>query len=373
MRRGLAATIAVAAMALASCTNGTTTANPGSTDASATTEAPQVENHESGPETPIAYGVSIPRGAVQLGPLARTRSAALIEAYRPALEAAEAKQAAEEAEEAGEEPGSETTPTTEPTISNKPKADTFAALEEPPQPDITTSYMRVDGKPTDVVRRMLAQLSVLLPDAGIVTDDLAAYCKATDRRVTRCHLEETGTSPGGREITATLDVDPGNVKTRTGNAMSLRRPVMVLTLAYVGDPQEGQANRDSEDLADPPDTDGTAEKTGWIWPKMDEDALVSPLIAGWSSPPDTTPLLSGTRPRFAIVTTARSSVAENLSLDFVDAASGQGKITSDVVADLNEVLTSYTATRKDGSTIRAIQVVTARGSYCFLTVTPKAS
>src|SRR5699024_11564194 len=42
--------------------------------------------HESGPESPIAYGMSVPRGATQVGPLVRMRSQKLIDAYQPELD-----------------------------------------------------------------------------------------------------------------------------------------------------------------------------------------------------------------------------------------------------------------------------------------------
>ena len=38
-----------------------------------------VSEHESGPESPIAYGLQVPRGATQVGPLVRYRSERLIE------------------------------------------------------------------------------------------------------------------------------------------------------------------------------------------------------------------------------------------------------------------------------------------------------
>src|SRR5699024_11504150 len=42
--------------------------------------------HESGPESPIAYGMSVPRGATQVGPIVRMRSQKLIDAYQPELD-----------------------------------------------------------------------------------------------------------------------------------------------------------------------------------------------------------------------------------------------------------------------------------------------
>ncbi len=67
-----------------------------------TTQPADVSDHEAGPDSPITYGFKVPRGATQIGPLARFRSAALIAAYKPELDAAIAQREAEDKEKADE-------------------------------------------------------------------------------------------------------------------------------------------------------------------------------------------------------------------------------------------------------------------------------
>ena len=161
----------VALSLVAACDGEGSAADPTPTSTQTTTQPPDVTEHESGPESPIAYGLLVPRGATQLGPLIRYRSSRLIAAYLPELKAAQAQKDAEarekEAEEASE--GTPTTPTT-PTPDTRPSDDSFKLLDEPPKPDSTVSLMRIDDNPTEVVRRMLAQVAALLPDSEVVTD-----------------------------------------------------------------------------------------------------------------------------------------------------------------------------------------------------------
>jgi len=362
MRRLTAAAAAASVMlCLGACTSGSTNPPPDTT-----TDAPEINAHESGPASPIAYGISVPDGAVQMGPLLRWRSPELVAAYKPELEAAQAEQAVEEQEDQ-ETP--ETTPTTTPTVDNRPEGDSFEDLDEPPKPDTFVSLMRVDAAPTLVVRRMLAELSVLLPDAGIVTDDLSAYCEATDRRITGCDLDVTGTTPSGRELRAHLTVDPGDLATRTGNVASLEQPVMTLTIAYVGDPREGQQDRSSEQLADPPDVEDEAEATGWIWPKMDEDAPADgPVIDGYTPPSSATVLLSGQHPRFATMTALRASIATEIGEVFTGARVDPADLSRDVVADLNEVIVTTWGPGERGTGVRTVHTLSARGNYLALFV-----
>lgn len=367
MRRLTAAIAATAAiLTLSSCTT-----DAGVPSADRTTVPPEIDSHESGPASPIAYGLSVPAGATQLGPLVRYRSERLIAAYKPELDAVRAEQALEEAEEA-EEQGTEATetPTPTPTINNRPEGDFFEDLEDPPKPDTFVSLMRIDGKPTLVVRRLLAELSVLLPESGIVTDDLSAYCKARDRRVIGCALDVSGTTPGGRDLRVRVSVDPGEVSTRTGNFASLERPVMRLDVAYVGDPRAGQEDRTPEDLDNPPQVEDTTEKTDWIWPKMDEDASADePVIDDFSPPSSATVLLSGQRPPFATMTTLRASIATEVAENFTSERI-EGTVQRDVMADLNEVVISTWGTRADGREVRTVHTLSARGNYLSLFLDP---
>lgn len=367
MRRLTAAIAATVALAtLTGCTADSTIPSE-----DRTTTPPEIDSHESGPASPIAYGLIVPAGAAQLGPLVRYRSEALVDAYKPELEAVRAEQAAEEEEELGPEPTP--TPSTTPTPSLRPEGDVFEDLEDPPRPDTFVSLMRIDGNPTQVVRRLLAELSALLPDSEIVTDDLAAYCKAKERRVTGCDLDVRGTTPEGRELHVNMTVDPGDVATRTGYFASLERPVMTLRVAYVGDPREGQAERDSEDLSDAPDIEATVEKTGWIWPKMDEDAPAdSPVIDGYTPPSSATVLLSGMRPPFATMTTLRASIATEISQNFTGERVEEGTLKRDVIADLNEVIITTWGNEPDGTQVRTVHTLSARGNYLSLFLFPGA-
>ncbi|WP_313405620.1 hypothetical protein [Aeromicrobium sp.] len=338
-------------------------------DSDRTGTPPEINVHESGPASPIAYGLIVPDGAVQMGPLVRFRSERLVEAYRPELEAVQAEQALERELEEGTEP----TPTTEPTVSTRPEGDTFEDLDEPPRADTFVSLMRIDGDPTLVVRRLLADIAVLLPDAGIVTDDLAAYCRARDRRITGCQLDVTGTSPGERDLRVQLSVDPGRVATRTGNLASLEQPVMHLRVSYVGDPRKGQENRTPEDLPDPADVEATTERTGWIWPKMDEDAPAdSPAIDDYTPPSSATVLLSSRRPPFATMTTPRASIATEVSESFTSERVAEGTLRRDVMADLNEVIVTTWAPGRGGTIVRTVHTLSARGNYLSLFIEPTA-
>ena len=362
----------VALSLVAACDGSGSGADPTPTTTRTTTQPPDVTEHESGPESPITYGLQVPRGATQLGPLIRYRSARLIAAYLPELKAAQAQKDAEardkEAEEASE--GTPPTPTT-PTPDTRPSDDSFKLLEDPPKPDSTVSLMRIDGSPSDVVRRMLSQIAALLPDSGVSTDDIGNYCTATRRRITGCRLAITGIAQGDREIRVVMSVDPGNINSRTSGPSDLTRPVMTVSVEYVGEPRKGQLSRESNSLDGVKGIDSTPEKSGLIWPKMDEDApATSKLLNGWTAPPTATILLSGYHPRFVVITATRAVDADVTAEQYVLSNSPNGRITKDIVEDLNEVSTTYTTRTKNGGTARATYVLSARGNYTVLFYDP---
>lgn len=366
-------TTCVLVVALASCDRDgeAPSATPGPT--ASTTKAPNVSEHESGPESPIAYGLQVPRGASQLGPLVRYRSPQLIAAYQPELDAAVAQKVAEDHDKAAEAEREGTPiPSTVPTPDPRPSDDTFDLLEEPPHPDTTISLMRIDGKPSDVVRRMLAQIAAALPEVEVDTSDLSKYCAAVEQRITGCRFVARGLTHKARDLRITMTVDPGNVKTRTSPPSTLTRPVMTLTVEYVGEPRKGQLGRETNDLGDvdPVDSD---EISGLIWPKMDVDAPgTTKLVNGWVAPKAATILLSGFSPKFVTLTTSRAADADLIAEQFAASNGAKGAYTKDVVEDLNEVITSYTATAKDGSIARGIYVLSARGNYTTLFYYPAA-
>jgi hypothetical protein len=356
---------------LAACDSGGSTPGPTSPTSSATratTQAPDVKEHESGPESPMTYGLQVPRGATQLGPLVRYRSARLIAAYDPELKLAQAQKDAEARDRAAENErdGTPSTPPT-PAPDTRPSDDSFKLLDDPPKPDSTVSLMRIDGKTSDVVRRMIAQIAALLPDADLVTDDLSKYCRSTERRITSCRLAVRGLAKGDRDVRVTMEVDPGNIKTRTSGPSDLTRPVMTVTIEYVGEPRKGQVSDESHSLDDVADVDSDDEKSGLIWPKMDEDAPATvKLLNGWSAPTTVTILLSGSHPHFVVLTAKRAIDADQTAEQYVLANSPTGEISKDVVEDLNEVSTTYSTATKGGGVARATYVLSARGNYTVM-------
>lgn len=380
MRRTAAIALAtcVVAAVITGCDSGASTSPPTSTTAK-TTKPPEVAEHESGPESPLTYGMQVPTGATQLGPLVRYRSARLISAYEPELKAAEAQRKVEEqdriadAQQKAAEDGETFTPPPPTTTPDpRPSDDSFRLLDEQPRPDTTVSLMRVDGKPSDVVRRMIAQIGAALPDSEPDTNDLSEYCRSKDRRITGCTLAVRGLTLDERDIRITMTVDPGNLKTRTSPPSALTRPVMSLMIEYVGEPRRGQLERETGELGDVVDVDKTPETSGLVWPSMDEDAAgTTELVNGWTAPTTATILLSGFDPKFVATTTLRAADGDQIAEQFALANGADGEFDKDVVEDLNEVSTTYTATAKDGSIARATYILTARGNYTMLFYSPE--
>jgi hypothetical protein len=341
------------------------------------TPAPDLSEHESGPESPIAYGLFVPQGATQLGPLFRYRSSRLIAAYRPELEAAEAQREAEKADEIAKDEANGTpapSPTPTPVPSGRPSDDTFKILDETPRPDTTVSLMRVDGDPSDVVRRMLAQIKAALPDEDVQLDDLSTYCRSKQRRITGCDLSVRGQTEGSRDIRISLQVDPGRLSTRTSPPAALGKPVMTITVQFVGSPRAGQLARETGSLENIEKIDPTTETSGLIWPKMDEDAPVTTrLVNGWVAPTSTNLLLSGFRPRFAAINTRGPALADQVAESYVRSQSRSGRFNKDVAEDLNSVSTTYSARTADGGTARAVNIMSARGNYTALFYTPSTN
>lgn len=377
MRRTATLFALVGVLALGACETRTQSDVEPTTDASATAAAEaDVTEHESGPQSPLIYGLEVPEGAAQLGPLVRYRSPALIQAYQPQLDAAEAQRAEAEAEAAGEEDGveEETGETPEPTPSEsetpetRPSDDTFALIDDAPRPDVTLSLMRIDGDPTQVLRLMIAQVNAVIPDADLVEDDLSQYCDAEGKRITGCTVTARGDTADDRDVEITITADPGDVATRTAYPASDRRPVMTVEARYMGDPRSGQLEPRASSAEVPREIEGT-DRSGLIWPSMDIEAeRTEPLLDGeWTAPTTATLLLSGDRPRFAALVSDRVREADAIAEDF---AASIGTPTKDVVEDLNEISTTYTARGEDGSRARATFVLSARGSYAMLFYTP---
>lgn len=350
----------------------------GPQDAPATTtptvKAPDVSAHQSGPESPIAYGLQVPRGATQLGPLVRFRSAALINTYLPELKAAIAQSEAEARDQAAEDRKDGKTPVTpSPTPETRPHTDTFKLLENPPKPDSSVSAMRIDGDPSEVVLRMISQIAAILPSSGIQTGNLAKYCTVQQNRITGCELNVTGHTRSDRLLRVLMTVDPGNLASRTSPPSAGGKPVMTLFVQYVGEPRSGQLGRDSDTVQDVPKVNPTQSANALIWPKMDLDAPpTSALLNGkWKAPEGATILLSGFHPGFVALTTEKGIQADLISQEYARSTGDKGRYNTDIVEDLNEVSTTYTAVRKDGVRAFATFVLSARGSYAMLFLLPK--
>jgi len=374
MRKIGAAAIAALALvsALSSCETDGGLGTPISS--ATTTKAPNISVHESGPESPIGYGLQVPKGATQLGPLARFRSDRLIAAYRPELDAALAQKAAEDHERAAEaEKEGKTLPTPGPTPVTRPSDDTFKLLENVPKPDSIVSVMRVDGDPSDVTFRMISQIGAVLPSSGIHTKSLSEYCTSADGRYTGCSLNVRGPTGGDRDLQISLTVDPGDIKTRTAPPAAETRPIMVLSVSYVGEPREGQIGSDTDGFDKLPDDSLTAPESPLIWPKMDVDASPTVGLLGgkWKAPEGATILLSGNHPQFVALSTEKGRQADLIAVEFTRSAGNKGAFTKDIVEDLNEISTTYTAERKDGDRVFATYVLSARGNYAMLFHLPK--
>jgi hypothetical protein len=328
-------------------------------------ETADLTEHESGPESPLVFGLHAPIGATQMGPLFRYRSARLIAAYQPDLIAAEAERQAEiERRIAEDEANGTPSPEPTPTPTTRPSPDTFRIIEEPPRPDVSVALMRIDSEPSIVVRSMLAQINAAVPSAELVTNDLSKYCSAEDRRITECSVSARGLTTEDRDIRINVEVSTGDLATRTAAPASLTHPVMKVTVQAVGDPREDQLLSDTGRLADVEDVTQTEEISGLIWPKMDEDApTTGRLIKRWSLPEETTLVLSGKKPHFAVTTTASAADADEAAEAFAKLMAAKRKVRKDVVEDLNSVSTTYTVRTENGATARAIYNLSARGNY----------
>ena len=143
---------------------------------------------------------------------------------------------------------------------------------------------------------------------------------------------------------------------------------MTVRAEYLGDPRSGQLEPRASSAEVPRDVEGE-DRSGLSWPSMDVEAEGSePLLDGrWTVPSTGTLLLSGDRPRFAAVVADRVREADAIAEDF---AASVGTPTKDVVEDLNEISTTYSARGEDGSRARATFVLSARGSYSMLFYTP---
>lgn len=338
-----------------------------------TTPASAISDHEAGPEGPLAYGLSVPKGGTQLGPLARYRSSRLISAYQNELIVALGERGVSDAARSAQANPEGVAQPEPPEVvkSSRPDDDTFAVLESPPSADVTAALIRLDGDPTDAVRSMVAQIAAVLPDAEIDPADFASYCTIEDERVTGCKLEVEGTAPNDRQLRISMYVDPGDVATRTAPPSSLTRPVMELRMEDLSDPRVAAETLDrAPDVSD----HGSDDSARVVWPAMDLEAPQdSSLLNGWTRPDDATMLLSSFHPSFVSLFVPLSSDARQIARDYVESLGPDTVVTVDSFEALNEVDVTFTATAADGSRAVATHVINARGSYVMLFYTPAES
>lgn len=362
---------ALVTVALAGCEIGSGDAGGGSGSASVPDE---ITAHESGPESPIINGLTVPEGAVQLGPLARYRSNRMIEAYQPDLTVALTRQGVSDAVSAarGNPDGVVSPEPPEITKSGRPDDDTFALLEEPPPADVTVAVIRLDAESStgksEIVQALVAQIAALLPDADVDPEDFTSYCTVEDDRLTGCELEVAGVTGDGRNLAISMSVDPGNPETRIAPPSSLTRPVMEVRVQDFSDPRIERTATEVE-TEEPEPVRGELDDI--IWPAMDTQAPAdTPLLNGWVAPEGTLILLSSFQPEFVSLNVASSSEAREIARSYVESLSPDVPVTLDSYEGLNEVDVTFSATAPDGERAVATHVITARGNYVMLFHTP---
>lgn len=369
-----------------------------------------VVKHEAASGAPISYGIDVPDGAVQVGPLVRQRRAEVAEVIGDIPRRAEAFE--------NDGPKDRSEPETR-------------DPEEPTPPDFTTAMLRIDDDPSEVVQAMLAELSDSLAGSNIDAEHWRKYCTVADGTYTGCRLHTRGKTDDDEHVAVEFTVDPGNSATKTAPAGSLLRPVMVLTLERI-EPPEGKAHdpvnaqareeqaaidaREAEerakaaatkkrakngkqrggsgngraDQADNPnpgqDADETsgekndpegsddADKSGseptWPtmkreWPAKAGDWILTPK---WKVGPKTEVILSSSTPQVAMLAVKDGADTDRIARRFVRVFADEATTPKlDEVEDRNELSVTYTP-RNDGSgpSVAVTTVATGRGNYIEL-------
>lgn len=191
-------------------------------------EPEEVARHETASGAPISFGIEIPDGAVQVGPLVRQRRTEVGEVIEGPSSRADAFQ--------NDESDGETSPQTR-------------DPEEPTPPDFTTAMLRIDGEPSEVVQRMLSELSDSLSGSGIDAEHWRKYCTVSGGVYTGCRMHARGTTEEDEHVAVEFTVDPGDPASKSAPAGSLLRPVMVLTLERL-EAREGDGDQRPTDPAD---------------------------------------------------------------------------------------------------------------------------
>ena len=407
MNRVAGGIIACALLAGAiACTSDDPSADPPPTK-NVAVDPDDVERHEAAPGTPLAFGIEVPDGATQVGPLVRQRRTEVADVIGGPSSRADAF---------GNDQNDDANPRTR-------------DPEEPTPPDFTTAMLRVDGDPSEVVESTLSELSDALAGSEIDAENWQKYCTISDGVYTGCRLHARGTTDDDERVSVELTIDPGDPSSKTAPAGSLLRPVMVLTLEHVvapdekgdekdTDPADAQAReaqaaidaREAEEAAKAaaaaekrsknakngrntqtddtsgdksPEADETSseETEGQdadkadkepTWPTMKREWPVEPgkwiLTPQWKVRPNTEVILSSSTPEVAMLAVKSGGDADAIARRYIRAFSDEATTPKlDEVEDLNERNVTYTP-RNDGSgpSVAVTTVATGRGNYIEL-------
>lgn len=335
--------------------------------------------HELSVDSPIGFGFRVPEGAVLVGPLMRYRSDELRGEFSEELEAALIDQAVAEgqrslnnAETTDPDELAELADTPEPPYERR--RDSYHLIEEQPAPDSTYAFLRVDGDPTTAYRDILTQVREILPDSDVDPATWRDSCTLEENRISLCQVRAEGTASNGRELRVRVTIDPGDLSTRFTPAAAQERPVMAVKVNVIDGAeldQTGSYERTPFE-ADPEPEDGVDDD--YIWPQMDVDEPTdSPnlLDGSWQVPEDTTLLLSGHDPRFAVLFSHQGAILEQTARDWVASHSDRSEMDMDILEDLNEYSTTYSANSSiEGLVARATYVQSARGTYLVMVYEP---
>lgn len=335
--------------------------------------------HELSVDSPIGFGFRVPEGAVLVGPLMRYRSDELRGDFSEELESAlidravaDAARSLNRAETTDPDELAELAAAPEPPYERR--RDSYHLIEDHPYPDATYAFLRVDSDPTIAFRDILTQTRELLPDSDVDPADWRDYCSVSNERIELCQVLAEGTASNGRELRVRITIDPGDVDTRTTPAAALQRPVMSVKVNAIGgiaSDRPGSFERTPFDVQPEPEDIVDDE---YIWPQMDIDESIesAELLDGvWELPEEATLLLSGEEPRFVVLYSHQGSILEATAREWVASHSDRTEMDVDILEDLNEYSTTYSANSSDDELVaRATYVQSARGTYLVMLYEP---
>ena len=373
MRRRAA--VAVAAAALVVLTAGCDQAGGGlSPDPSNTSDQPgptDVSEHESGPESPIAYGLQVParRDAD------RPAGALPQRATHQGLQARARRRPGPARRRAATSPhrgrGQRHSPATaDADAHHRAERRHVQPAREPAearQHDLADARRRVAD---ETVRNMVAQIDTVLPDAGIIRSDISTYCderepphhrmpprgRGHDRQ--RPRPEDQARRRSGRRedphVSTRDQPEPGH----EAEGRVRRRPP-----ARSGRPPRRRRRRRpaQRHSAGHLRTHLAADGRG----RTAHDDAAQRLDARRSARPCCSADSTRTSRRLA---TTKALDADRIASSFAESVAEEP--AKDVVEDLNEITTTYIAEGKNGEVAMASYVLSARGYYAMLFYTP---